>query len=160
MERLALVASGRSGAGVKLELTKLRKADPRDKSSSILNPWIEGSAVVESLRTYASVLEDPDQRQLLEELHFKVETLFGTEALDPVKGIWNLARLFRFLASADMDVNDAVRLLIVSDSMRVKHRMNAKRELIVSEDLSLSTLPRVKEAHACELVHFKVYIFY
>ena len=160
MERLALVASGRSGAGVKLELTKLRKADPGDKSRSILNPWIEGSAVVESLRTYASVLEDPDQRQLLEELHFKVETLFGTEALDPVKGIWNLARLFRFLASADMDVNDAVRLLIVSDSLRVKHRMDAKRELIVSEDLGLSTLPRVKEAHACELVHFKVYIFY
>ena len=159
MERLARVASRRSGSGSKRDSSKAQKADQRANANAHLNPWVEGSAAAEALQNYASFLKDPDQRQLLEELHAKVETLFGTEAIDPAKGVWNLARLFRFLRSAEMDVNDAVNLLIASDSLRVKHSMNAKRELIVSEDLSLSTLPRAKEAHACELVHFRVYSF-
>ena len=152
MERLARVASRRSGSGSKRDSSKAQKADQRANANAHLNPWVEGSAAAEALQNYASFLKDPDQRQLLEELHAKVETLFGTEAIDPAKGVWNLARLFRFLRSAEMDVNDAVNLLIASDSLRVKHSMNAKRELIVSEDFSLSSLPRVKEAHKCKRV--------
>ena len=71
--------------------------------------------------------------------------VLGAQATEPLSGVYNPARLFRFLCIAEMDVRDARNQIVLNFNARVEFELDAKRERIVREDLSFNTLPRMLE---------------
>ena len=115
------------------------------KSEGVANPWAPGSKVYTCFETFASRLEDPEQKSKLDELHHGVEKSLGATAVAPATGVFNAAKLYRFLCTNEYDVADAMSMVILNANSRLEYKMDAKRERIVREDLSFSTLPRIPE---------------
>ena len=109
------------------------------------NSWVAGSSVETSLETLVSRLEDPELRAKLEELNKHIGTDLGARAINPRSGVFNAARLLRFLYHSEMDVGDARSQVVLNFNARVEFNMDAKRERIVRDDLGFDTLPRMAE---------------
>ena len=149
LERRSKRGGADKPASVPLDIS-LAKKEVRGGSVAA-NPWKEDSATTAALRDFVSKLTNAEERKKLEEFQVKAEALLGAAALDPLTGIFNAARLLRFLKSAEMDLNDAMGLLAMSTRERTKHGVDAKRKRIVVEDLSFNTIPRAEEAMLCTL---------
>ena len=117
-----------------------------DKSKALASPWCSrGSRVATALETLVSRIEDANLRTNLEVLCKHVEADLGPQATDAVSGVYNPARLLRFLHQSEMDVDDARAQVVLNFNAREEFAMDAKRERVVSEDLSFSSLPRMGE---------------
>ncbi len=125
------------------------KSGPRvltDKFKALASPWCSrGSRVANALETLVSRIEDANLRTNLEVLCKHVEADLGPQATDPLSGVYNPARLLRFLYQSEMDVDDARAQVVLTFNARKEFAVDAKREHIVSEDFSFGSLPRMKE---------------
>ena len=108
-------------------------------TGTVANPWAAGSRVARCFETFASRLEDAESRQKLDELTMEVSKRLGPKMS---AGVYNPARLFRFLCWNEMDVADTTSAVVVNKNARDEYKMDSMRERIVSEDLSFHTLPR------------------
>ena len=120
------------------------KYHPRKSKIGVRNPWSEGSSLFKAFTTFASRIKEED-RAKLEELQNDVVEILGSTVVDPEIGVYNAPRLYRFLCNNEMDVSDATAQVVVNSSSRAELNMKAKRERIVSKDLSYGTLPRMAE---------------
>ena len=117
-----------------------------DKFKALASPWCSrGSRVANALETLVSRIEDANLRTKLEVLCKHVEADLGPQATDTLSGVYNPARLLRFLYQSEMDVDDARAQVVLNFNAREEFAMGAKRERVVSEDLSFGSLPRIKE---------------
>ena len=116
-----------------------------DKTNSLSSPWRTSPKVCTAMETFISRLEEQESRAKLEELRKHVTADLGAQATEPLSGVYNPARLFYFLCSAEMDVRDARNQIVLNFNARVEFKVDAKREHIVLEDLSFNTLPRYLE---------------
>ena len=130
------VQERRTGSGAVLET---------GESNSLSSPWRASPKVSTAMETFISRIEDQEPRAKLEELCKHATADLGAEATEPLSGVYNPARLFYFLCSAEMDVEDARTQIVLNFNARMEFNIDAKRELIVKEDLSLNTLPRMLE---------------
>ena len=103
------------------------------QSKGTRNPWIKGSAVATALETFTSRLEDSETRAKLEKLSSQVAASLGDQAVDIFVGVYNPARLYRYLCNAEMDVADAHAKAVIVANSRTELKMDEKRERIVSE---------------------------
>ena len=97
------------------------------------------------METFISRLEDQESRAKLEELRKHVTADLGAQATEPLSGVYNAARLLPFLYQSEMDVGDARTQTILNFNARQEFEMDAKRKLIVGNDLSFDSLPRLAE---------------
>ncbi len=117
-----------------------------DKFKARASPWCaRGSRVANALETLVSRIEDVNLRTNVEVLRKHVETDLGPQTTDPLYGVYNPARLLRFLHQSGVDVDDARTQVVLNFNAREEFSMDEKRERVVSEDLSSSSLPRMKE---------------
>ncbi len=114
-------------------------------NGTAINPWTSGTAVATALETFCSRIKDSESQSKLKELSRETATLLGAQAVDPVAGVYNMVRLYRFLESNKMDVEDAKTAVVLNSNAREEFKLDAKRKLIVEEDLSFNTLPRFAE---------------
>ena len=114
-------------------------------STDASSPWISSSKVANAMQTLTSRIDDVELRTKLVELCKAVEADLGPQATDPASGVYNAARLLRFLYQTEMDVGEARTQTVLNFNARKECNMDAKRELIVSNDLSFDTLPRLAE---------------
>ena len=126
-------------------LVNMPKRSSNTKIKSITNPWAPGSAVATALDTFGARIEDAESRSKLQELRDEVKEALGAEAVDAAEGVYNAARLYRYLRINKMDVQDAKAMTIVNLNAREEFQMDAKRRLIVEQDLRFDTLPRMQE---------------
>ena len=82
------------------------------------NPWTEGSTIATALQSFASRIQELKKRQKLQDLRRRVGTVLGTTAVDPISGIYNDARLYRFLCINEMQVQDAKSMVVENASAR------------------------------------------
>ena len=115
------------------------------KEQSAANPWTPGSAVATALETFASRLEDPVARKKLEELRKEVGAVLGPKTVETSSGVFNAARLYRYLCINEMDVQDAKEMTTLIFNARIEFKMDEKRRNIIKEDLSYDTIPRFNE---------------
>ena len=102
-----------------------------DTSQGASNPWAQGSAFGTALVTFASRIKEKEGAAAkLEELSKHVESKLGAPAVDPVCGVYNSPRLYRFLLAHEMDVQDATSAVVMNSSGRAEFAMDAKREAI------------------------------
>ena len=130
-----------------------KKAGPvvmADKPMVDSNPWRTSARVGKAMKTFTSRIENVDLKTKLNELHKHVETDLGPQATDPLSGVYNPARLLRFLHLNDMNVADARTSIVLNSNARHEFKMDAKRALIVSEDLNFEGLPRWGEYQKCQ----------
>ena len=66
----------------------------------------------------------------VEELRDEVEALLGKHAVAAVTGVYNPARLYRFLLRNRMDVQDAKSAVVLNNNGRAVLEMDAKRMAI------------------------------
>ena len=88
------------------------------ESTGVINPWSVESAVGRAFVTFASVIDDPVAQSKLEDLSMRVESTLGTSAVDPTFGIFNAARLYRFLRKSQMEVHDALAKVVINFNAR------------------------------------------
>ena len=140
----AVRAKRRQASGHDLRLTSGPRVQS-DKSKALASPWCaRGSRIATALETLVSRIEDANLRTNLEVLCKHVEADLGPQATDAVSGVYNPARLLRFLHQSEMDVDDARAQVVLNFNAREEFAMDAKRERIVSEDLSFGSLPRME----------------
>ena len=109
------------------------------------SPNVLVGTLLNAAKEFASRIGDAKSRTKLQELRQKVGALLGDEAIAEVKGVYNSPRLYRFLLSNQMDVVDATSKVALNSKARVDLGVDAKRERIVGEDLSLTSIPRAAE---------------
>ena len=109
------------------------------------NPWGTESHVLTCLENFASRIENEENRTNLEDLRKEAEAVLGPEAVDPELGVYNAARLYRFLKINQMDVQDAISMVVVNSNARAEFKMDAKRERLVREDHSFDSFPHARE---------------
>ena len=109
------------------------------------NPWTKGSPTFKALQTFPSRIKDVEVRTKLEKLMQDVEGLLGSEAVDVLSGVYNPARLYRYLCANDMDVRDARSMVVMNSNARVEFKMDARRKRIVEQNLSFPEIPRASE---------------
>ena len=114
-------------------------------SADVTSPWSSSSKVASAMQTLVSRIEDVELRTKLVELCKAVEADLGLQATDPASGVYNAARLLRFLYGSEKDVGDARTQTVLNFNARKEFEMDAKRELIVNNDHSFDTLPRLAE---------------
>ena len=115
------------------------------KASGLTRPWQTSSKVTNAMETFVSRIEDAELRKKLIELGTQVGADLGPEATSPRTGVYNGARLLRFLYRCEMDVSDARTEIVLNSNARLEFKMDTKRERIVSGNLSLKTIPRMGE---------------
>ena len=115
------------------------------KSEGVFNPWSVGSKVWQNLNSFASRIEDPESRGKLVELGEQVMALLGPKAIDPVTGVFNVARLYYYLRANELDVQDAASMIVLHSHGRDDLKLDDKRKRIITEDMSFSTLPDNEE---------------
>ena len=125
------------------------KVSPRalknNKAPDLPSPWRAAPNVSTAMDTFASRIEDPTERGKLEELRKEVEAVLGPRAVNNSSGVYNAARLYRFLRISKMDVNDAKVMTVLNSNARIEFSADEKRRRIIEEDLSYDTLPRFRE---------------
>ena len=114
------------------------------------SPWQTSPRVGKAMETFISRIEDVDLRTKLTELHKHVEADLGPQATDPHVGVYNPARLLRFLYLNDMNVADARTNIVLNSNARLEFAMDAKRAHIVRDDLNFEGLPRWDELQKCQ----------
>ena len=90
--------------------------------------------------TFASRLESEDERIKLSALKTEVEDMLGSSAVSATEGVWNAARLLRFLKISGLSVHDAQAQIAISADTRAECDMDAKRERILVENMSFDTI--------------------
>ena len=146
VRRLESIIEEADAAPVKLSA----KAGPRvlgdkKKATGLPSPWRAAPNVITSMDTFASRIEDPTARGKLEELRKEVEAALGPHAVNNSYGVYNVARLYRFLRISKMDVQDAKVMTVLNSNARLEFKADEKRRRIIEEDLSYDTLPRFRE---------------
>lgn len=124
--------------------TKSRLSVSRGPSKSF-NPWTMSPTLPTALDTFASRLENQEDRQRLVELRAELRESLSQGALDAISGVYNDTTLYRFLRINEMDVRDSKSMVITNFHAREESKMDAKRELIVRKNLGYGTLPRAEE---------------
>ena len=114
------------------------------------SPWRTSSRVATAMETFTSRIENVDLRTKLNELQKHVEADLGPQATDPHSGVYNPARLLRFLLLNDMNVADSRTSIVLNSNARHEFKMGAKRMLIVRDDLNFGGLPRWGELQKCQ----------
>ena len=114
-------------------------------SKSIVAGLAWPKRIVGAMETFASRLENPNNRDLLGQLTTQVREYLGARAVDITLGVWNPARLYLALIFNEMDVVDAAEMVILNSTARTEFGANIKRNLIVSEHLGFSNFPRAAE---------------
>ena len=109
-------------------------------SAAVTSPWAPGSAATTAFQSFASRLESEEERTKLRKLRSEVETMLGADAVSATKGVWNSARLLRFLKISGLDVNDAKAQIAASADTRTEHDMDGKRRHIVEENMSFDSI--------------------
>ena len=122
-----------------------RILDDKQIYGTATNPWTSGTAVATALETFCSRLKDPETQSKLKELSHETAKLLGAQAVDPGVGVYNMVRLHRFLKSNKMDVEDSKTAVVLNSNARGEFKLDAKRKLIVDQDLSFNALPRFAE---------------
>ena len=116
------------------------------RAKAVVESWCSGSSrVATALESLISRIEDVDLRTKLAELREQVKANLGPRATDPNSGVYNSARLLRFLLQSEMDAHDANVQVVLNYNAREEFAMDAMRERIVKEDLSSFTVPRMAE---------------
>ena len=108
-------------------------------------PWSEDSTVGMALESFASRLADAKEGSLVGDLTERVRETLGESAAGATDGVYNAARIHRFLRINHLDVADSLSMIVVNHNARVEHNVEAKRAQIVKDDLSFDRLPRVAE---------------
>ena len=121
-----------------------------DRPMAESSPWRTSSEVMKAMETFTSRIENVDLRTKLNELHKHVEADLGPQATDPHSGVYNPARLLRFLHLNDTNVADARTSIVLNSNARHEFKMDVKRALIVGEDLNFEGLPRSGELQKCQ----------
>ena len=117
----------------------------KKREIELLSPWKSSSKVATAFETFTSRIEDPELRTKIGELCKLVEGDLGSKATNPLTGVYNAPRLLRFLYSTEMNVGDARTQIVLNSNARLEYKMDAKREHIVTGDLSYDRLPRWAE---------------
>ena len=117
----------------------------KKKASDLPSPWRSAPNVSTAMDTFASRIEDPTARGKLEELRKEVEAVLGSHAVNNSYGVYNAARLYRFLRISNMDVKDAKVMTVLNSNARLEFKADEKRRRIIEEDLSYDTIPRFRE---------------
>ena len=90
--------------------------------------------------TFGSRLASDEERTNLGKLKAEVEGMLGPTAVSATEGVWNAARLLRFLKISGLSVHDAKAQIAISVDTRAEHGMDAKRERIIVENMSFDTI--------------------
>ncbi len=146
VRRLESIIEEANAAPVKLSA----KVGPRvlgDKkqATDLPSPWRAAPNVSTAMDTFISRIEDPTARGKVEELRKEVEAVLGPHAVNSSHGVYNVARLYRFLRISKMDVQDAKVMTVLNSNARLEFKVDEKRRRIIEEDLSYDTLPRFRE---------------
>ena len=125
------------------------KVGPRalknNKAPDLPSPWHAAPNVSTAMDTFALRIEDPTAMAKLEELRKEVEAALGPQAVNNTYGVYNVARLYRFLLISKMDVQEAKVMTVLNSNARLEFKADEKRRRIIEEDLSYDTLPRFRE---------------
>ena len=89
-----------------------------------------GEALVAAAQAFASRVGNEEDRTKLGELSKEVESTLGKEAIGALTGVYNPARLYRFLLGNRMDVQDAKLAVVLNSNSRAELEMDAKRDAI------------------------------
>ena len=89
-----------------------------------------GEALVAAAQAFASRVGNEEDRTKLGELSKEVESTLGKEAIGALTGVYNSARLYRFLLGNRMDVQDAKLAVVLNSNSRAELEMDAKRDAI------------------------------
>ena len=89
-----------------------------------------GEAIVAAAQAFPSRVGNEEARTKLEELSKEVESILGEEAIGALTGVYNPARLYRFLLGNWMDVQDAKLAVVMNSNNRAELEMDAKRDAI------------------------------
>ena len=92
--------------------------------------------LVDKAHAFASRVGGTDANTRMEELRTEVKALLGKDAVGVVTGVYNPARLYRFLMNCQMDVQDAKSAVVLNNNSRVEFEMDAKR-MSISESHSI-----------------------
>ena len=125
--------------------TEMEAMKPGEDAGVASSPNLLVGTLLTAAKQFASRVGDTKSRAKLQELRQKVGALLGDEAIAEVKGVYNSPRLYRFLLNNQMDVVDAASKVVLNSKARADLGMDAKRKRIVSEDLSLTSIPRAAE---------------
>ena len=87
-------------------------------------------ALVAAAQAFASRVGNEEDRTKLGDLSKEVELLLGKDAIGALTGVYNPARLYRFLLGNRMDVQDAKQAVVLNDNSRAQFEMDAKRDAI------------------------------
>ena len=110
------------------------KANPEagKKRSQYFNPWTDASKVGTALAKYAETYAAE-----LSELHHEVEAILGHERVHTISGIYNAARLHRFLLVNHGDVRDACRMVVLNSKARESLQVAGLLKRLISEEESM-----------------------
>ena len=154
VRRLKWIIEDADAAPAKLSAkTSPRVLSDKKKATDLPSPWRAAPNVATAMETFASRIEDPTAREKLEELRKEVEAALGPHAVNNSYGVYNAARLYRFLLISKMDVQDAKVMTVLNSNARLEFKADEKRRRIIEEDLSFDTLPRFRELLAYQPVN-------
>ena len=123
----------------------------------VFKPWADSSTVAAALESFASRVDDSQEnRAKLKEVCKEVRLALGPHATDPAFGVYNAARLYRFLLASKMDVHDTTTLVILNWNARAEFKMDAKRKVIIEQDLGFATLPRAAEYVQFQPLNYRI----
>ena len=91
------------------------------------NSWSAGSALGTALETFSSRIEPTEDRQKMDQLQKEIKEVLGRKAVDPSSGVFNAARLYRFLRTNKMDVFDTIAAIVDNFNARHDYKMDEKR---------------------------------
>ena len=118
-----------------------------DKKDSVASPWAHPSTkrVGDLFASFSARIQEPETREKLEELTAIAKVLLGPKAIHVESGVYNPVRLYRILVSSDMDILDAMGVIVLTSNARNDFKLDDKRNRIVNEDLGFDSLPRALE---------------
>ena len=125
MERLEEICEEAAFTQQTTRSANLPKVMSEAKSS--VNPWTSGSPVGTALETFASRIDSQDERTKLEDLQKAIAGRLGHVAVDILSGVYNPARIYRFLKMKQGDVIDAIPAIIENSNARASYKMDEKR---------------------------------
>ena len=102
---------------------------PMQRRRSSTSGMVE-EALVAAAQAFASRVGNEEDRTKLGELSKEVESILGEEAIGALTGVYNPARLYRFLLGNWMDVQDAKLAVVMNSNNRAELEMDAKRDAI------------------------------
>lgn len=103
---------------------------PIERKKSSASAMVGDEQLTDKAYAFALRVGGTEASAKVEELRDKVEALLGKYAVATVTGVYNSARLYRFLLGNGMDVQDAKSAVVLNNNGRAMLEMDAKRMAI------------------------------